>query len=322
MNEDRPPLDVLVAGPAYCDLVFADLDDLPAPGTERFADSFLVTAGGSAITAVALARLGRRVGLVADLGDDAFGEVVREVLDAEGVDTRWLRTAAGVSTPVTAVLSTPRDRSFVTHLPQVTAPPEIAAALAGSGARHLHIAGFPVARALPSAVDIAHAAGATASFDPGWDEAALADASVRNMAKEADVLLPNRLEAVRLVDGQAHTTAADALAMLSVMRDRGITVVKDGSHGAVAYAEGKTLWTDSPVVHAIDPTGAGDVFDAGFLDAWMDGAELEMSLRMGAACGAHAVTLLGGPIAAPTPGQRDALLATLSESLPNPGGAQ
>lgn len=294
---------VLVTGPAYCDLVFAGLAELPEPGTEVFAPRFLLTAGGSAITAVALARLGRTVGLAADLGDDAFGTIIHDLLEREGVDTTWLRIRAGHPTPVTAVLSTPADRAFVTHLPAASSPLDLADALAGSAASHLHIAGFPVALSTPDAVEIAHRSGATASFDPGWDEMALADRKVRRVAEAVDVLLPNRLEATRLIDRDPSLEAITALQILADARAGLITVVKDGPRGATGSDGHGPLHVDSPVVHAVDPTGAGDVFDAGFLDAWLDGASLEACLRRGTACGAHAVTGLGGAPSAPTRSQ-------------------
>jgi Sugar kinases, ribokinase family len=55
----------------------------------------------------------------------------------------------------------------------------------------------------------------------------------------------------------------------------------------------------------VDATGAGDVFDAGFLDAWLDGRGLLSALREAAFCGAQAVTQLGGASAAPTRSERD-----------------
>ncbi|MDZ7802267.1 MAG: carbohydrate kinase family protein [Trueperaceae bacterium] len=180
-SRDAP---VLVAGPAYCDLLFSGLDAVPDLGTERFARGFAVQAGGSAITAVALARLGRPVALLADLGDDALGEAVLRVLAAEGVATAWVRRRAGDATPVTAVLSTPQDRAFVTHLPDPGDAPDLAGALRASGASHLHVAGFPFVRARPDAATLAAQAGATTSFDPGWDEAALAEPAVRALAAD------------------------------------------------------------------------------------------------------------------------------------------
>lgn len=295
-------VDVLVCGPAYCDLLFAGLEALPALGTERFAQGFLITAGGSAITAVALRRLGRRVGLLADVGADAHGEVVRRVLRHEQVETGWLRERPDAPTPVTAVLSTPGDRAFVTYLAPDAEPPDLEDALVASGARHVHVGGFPAALRIPHLVDVARRQGATVSFDPGWDERALDHPRVRELATRCDVLLPSRNEALRLADlvDDGPDAASHAAAALARLRSAGVTVVKDGARGAWGAAPGARAHAVPPPVTPRDPTGAGDVFDAGFLDAWLAGEPLAACLRRGAACGARAVTAHGGTAAAPT----------------------
>ncbi len=294
---------VIVAGPVYCDLLFAGLSGLPALGEECFAERFLVSAGGSAITAIALRRLGRPVRLVARVGADAHGRLIREALAREGLDTRWLAEHCDVATPLTVVLSTPADRAFVTYLDEravATALDDLLVeVLDEPPARHLHVAGFPLAQRHPDVVERAHAAGLTVSFDPGWDESALATPAVRRVALGADILLPNRLEACRLL-GLADTTSAhSALEALANQRPDGITVVKDGAVGAHGAAGGQRAFAPPPRVRVVDPTGAGDVFDAGFLDAYLEGHALETCLKHGARCGALATTAFGGATAAP-----------------------
>lgn len=312
-----PATEVLVLGPAYCDLLFAGLEAIPELGTERFASGFLTTAGGSAITAVALRRLGRHVALVADVGDDPHGGVIREVLRREHVDARWLRVRDDAPTPVTAVLSTPEDRAFVTHLPAPGEPPELDDVLAASGARHLHVGGFPVALAVPGLMATAHRRGVTVSFDPGWDERALRDPRVLALATACDLLMPSRSEAVRLADLDDGADAERALSTLVATRPNGTTIVKDGPRGAIASDPQGTARIASPTVVAVDPTGAGDVFDAGFLDAWLGGAPLDACLRTGAICGARAVTAHGGASAAPYRAEIDRLLAETGEDVGN-----
>jgi sugar/nucleoside kinase (ribokinase family) len=61
-------------------------------------------------------------------------------------------------------------------------------------------------------------------------------------------------------------------------------------------------------VEAIDTTGAGDSFNAGFLHRWLAGAPLVECLRLGAACGALSTRGLGGTAAQPTLAEADALV--------------
>jgi sugar/nucleoside kinase (ribokinase family) len=293
---------VMVAGPVYCDLVFGGLDRLPRLGEERFAPTFRVTVGGSAITAIALRRLGHVVTLASEVGDDDLGVVVRRLLAAEDVDLSGLHVRSDAATAVTAALSTTADRAFVTYLAPAAPDVDLARVLEASGAAHLHVGGFPVALAHPDLVGRAHALGVTVSFDPGWDEGALADPLVRRWAGAADVLLPNRLEAERLVDARPGPAEGDARAVLDRLaanRADLVTVVKDGAHGAWAAQGERHVFAPAPNVSVLDTTGAGDVFDAGFLDAWWRGEGLEASLRQGVHCGALATTAYGGATAAP-----------------------
>ena len=292
---------VLVTGPVYCDLVFGDVARLPDWGEEVFAPRFTLAPGGSAITAVALARLGHQVALAANVGDDALGVTLRGALERHGIDVSWLTTRAGGATPVTAAIACSVDRAFVTHLGVGGEPVDVAAALDGHRAAHLHVAGFPAVLATPGIADQARAAEATLSFDPGWDERALTHPDVRALLRDADIALPNRSEAACLLDAEGELSAEVLVARLAAQRGAGVSVVKDGPGGAWgATSDGARVHSPSPAVHAVDPTGAGDVFDAGFLDAWWEGAPLEHCLQRGAWFGARATTCYGGVDAAPT----------------------
>ena len=81
-----------------------------------------------------------------------------------------------------------------------------------------------------------------------------------------DLLLPNRAEAVALGGDDDPRAAAAGLAA------RGpLTVVKDGPAGAWAVSpDGEVAEFSGTPLRAVDTTGAGDTFDAAFLDAWLD----------------------------------------------------
>lgn len=307
---DEARLDVLVVGPSYCDLTFTGLGALPVAGRERFADALHLTAGGSAITAIALARLGRRVALLDDVGDDPHGRVVVDALTQEGVGTEFLRRD-GRGTAVTVVMPLDGDRAFLTHLPSdgPHGPLDLARALRASRPRWVHVAGTAPARTHPDLMTLARRERAKVAFDPGWHDEDLDAPDVRALARECDVLLPNRAEAVRLAglpDVAAENAAEIALARLAQARPRGVTVVKDGARGAWGFSPdaGDMRHGSVPPVQVVDATGAGDVFDAAFLDAWMDAATLDAAtldraLTFGAAAGAAAVGRIGGATGAP-----------------------
>lgn len=287
-----------MAGPVYCDLVFGRMDELPELGTEVFAPELLLTAGGSAITAVALRRLGVSVALAADIGDDLAGETVRAALADENVSGEHLLVHRGSSTPITAVLSTHRDRAFVTHLPLYPNGYDLPAILAATRPRHLHVAGFPVALTQTELLTTATQLRTTTSFDPGWDPSALASPDVKELALTCDVFLPSLNEAREIVAKPSLSTL-EAAKVLCEQRAGRLTIVKDGPRGAVA-TQGDTVLTADPLeVEVVDTTGAGDVFDAVFLAAWLSDRPLEECLRRAAVGGSLAVTASGGFTAAP-----------------------
>ncbi|HEY8527932.1 MAG TPA: PfkB family carbohydrate kinase [Acidimicrobiales bacterium] len=98
---------VLVAGAAVIDHIHA-VDRIPEAGTSIQARSYQAQPGGKGLNqAVAAARLGLTVQLVATVGDDEGGRQVLDYLEEEGVGTDLIRVVPGASTPVTTVLVTP-----------------------------------------------------------------------------------------------------------------------------------------------------------------------------------------------------------------------
>lgn len=289
--------DVLVYGPLFCDLIFTALPQMPELGKEVYAGGFTLAVGGSAIVAAALHRLGSNVGLIADLGSDPMSRVVSDLLDDLGLDQRLIRRHDYPLPQVTAALSFPQDRAFVSRFVRPETPRDLRALLAAHPARHIHVCGFLALEETPDVVDLAHKAGMTASLDVGWDEQALRDPVLRKAISSVDIFMPSKGElcAVMQTD-DAEAALSQAVAMLP----DGVVVVKDGCHGAIACQLGVCERVDALPVKPVDTTGAGDSFDAGFLYAWLQGLPLVDCLRYGNVCGGLATTAAGGAVAAPT----------------------
>ena len=109
-------LDLLVIGDCNPDVVVMGEDVTPAFGQqEKLVDSASMVIGGSAsIMAVAAARLGLRVALVAAVGADAAGEFMIGRLAAEGVDTTGIVIRPDLTTALTVVLAQGSDRAILT----------------------------------------------------------------------------------------------------------------------------------------------------------------------------------------------------------------
>jgi sugar/nucleoside kinase (ribokinase family) len=303
---------VLVVGDANPDLVLRG-DVVPRFGQaeQLLEDASLVVGGSAAITAHGLARLDRPVALVAAVGEDTFGERLRGELSQAGIDISRVVVRPGLPTGLTVVLSRGEDRAMLTLTGAIDSltPSEVLAAVEDprGGARHLHLASLylqpGLAAGLPDVLRTAHEAGLTTSVDTNDDPTGQWD-GIDALLAHLDVLLPNRAEAIALGRDQDPRRAAATLAA------RGpLVVVKQGSVGAFAVTpDGEVVEVDAVSRPPVDTTGAGDTFDAAFLDAWMDDAPLRTALRRAVAAGSLSVGATGGTAGQPTRDQIDRAL--------------
>lgn len=287
--------DVLVYGPLFVDLIFTGLDEMPALGTEIFADTFTMTVGGSAIVAAGLQKLGAKVGLAADLGNDPLSKVAGQLLEQLNIDQTFIRVHPQPLTQLTVALSFPQDRAFITRFEKPESPIDLETILQEHAVKHVHIGSFLGAFDVPDACQIAHQHGATISLDPGWDEAALRDPRLHQMMTELDYFLPSRSELCFMMDTDDMQIA---LSRALQQMKRGEIIMKNGAEGAIAATDNLIVSTLS--VTPIDTTGAGDAFDAGFLYALTQGYPLKDCLHYGTVCGALTTTAIGGAEGTPT----------------------
>jgi ribokinase len=327
----RPPpagardFDLLVVGEINPDVVVADPHPRPVFGqAERRVEAIRLTIGSSsAITACGAARLGLRVAIVGVVGDDALGRFVVAAIAERGVDVRRVRVDPSLPTGASVVLSGGDDRAILTSegaIGAVTAADVPAELLAR--ARHLHVGSWFLQRSLwPDGARLfaaAREAGLTTSLDPNWDPAERWAPGLSQVLPHLDVVLPNATEAglIAGVAGAEPGTAGMALARMGVGSSSGagpLVVVKAGAAGAVAAtSDGVAASTTAYPIEAVDSTGAGDSFDAGFLDAWLAGAPVGDAVRRAAVCGALSTQAIGGTEAQPTRAELDAALATWS----------
>jgi sugar/nucleoside kinase (ribokinase family) len=278
-------IDLLVVGDCNPDLILSGGDVVPEFGQwEKVVDDMrLVPGGSSTIVAAGAARLGLPTSLVAAVGDDLFGRFMLDAMAERGVDTGGCVIRADVATGLTVALTRGDDRAIL------TAPGAIATLRAEDvdgvrlrRATHLHVGSYFLLEGLRPGlgelVRTARAAGATVSLDPQGDPAGGWDGGMRDLLPSIDVLFVNETEAAAIDGARA-----------------GLVVVKRGARGASAGG----VDVAPPAVDAVDATGAGDSFDAGFLAAWLAGEPVEQALRLGCACGALSTRALGGTAAQP-----------------------
>jgi sugar/nucleoside kinase (ribokinase family) len=274
---------ILCAGRLYCDLVFADVPRMPTPGTEVFAPSLSLHAGGGAfITGANLAALGHPAWQFSILPAAPFDAIVLADMARYGVDATACQPAgAGIDPQITVATTSAGDRAFLTRA-DGPAIPDIDSVNFADFA-HLHIGELRTVQDFPALLDRARVAGLTVSLDCGWQDDF--DPEVADLIAAVDVFLPNESEAAALTALGVPEACAP------------LTVVKSGHKGACARAKADSAWTFRPIttpVKVLDATGAGDAFNAGFLSRWLDRAPLDQCLAHGNACGGAAVQARGG----------------------------
>jgi len=288
-------LDVVAVGELNPDLILGGMSGPPRLGREILAEHCAFTLGSStALCAANLAALGLSVGIVGKVGADDFGEFVVKRLDQRGIDTSRVIRDAAVRTGITVSLAYPEDRAMLTfagamaHLAAEDVDSEYLAS-----ARHLHVSSLFLQRDLqPGCAELLRrmkARGLTISLDPGWDPAETWDAGIENLYGFLDIFFVNRVEAVALGKDREWRRAAGRLAKRTPL-----LVVKGGPDGASVIQD--EHWEEHPGfrVDAMDPTGAGDAFNAGFLFGYLAGWPRATCLTWGNACGAMTVRQSGG----------------------------
>lgn len=284
------PFDVIALGETMIALA------PPAGASIRTAAQLLVDhAGAESNTCVGLARLGFHVAWVSRLGADAAGDRILDALAAEGpgsIETRWVRRdasrptglmikepGAGVRYYRSASAASELSPGDLTHVPVAEARAVLVTgvtALIGPEPQAAGLTLLTAARGL-RIVD--------PNLRPGlWGSDRRAEL-VAPFLENCDLLLTGAHELGELI-GEGE---GEALARRAAARGPREIVVRDAaSIGALADGVWRTL--DIRRDGAVDPIGAGDAFNAGYIAVRLRGGSIEDALRNGARCGAAVIS--------------------------------
>jgi sugar/nucleoside kinase (ribokinase family) len=286
-------LDIAIVGEINLDLILYGLPQQMPTERELLASDFAITLGSSsAILAHNLAALGSRVGFITMVGDDSFGILALQRLRERGVDLS--RVAHGPKSGVTFILPHGAERHILTYPGTISELrfEEIDLEYLSS-ARHFHMSSlFLQHQLLPHVPELFRrmkSAGLTTSLDTNDDPDDRWGEIVDEVLPYVDVLMPNEREAIKIARANDLETALTILAQKVPT-----VVVKMGASGALAIREGNRFSAPAVQVTVVDPIGAGDSFDAGFLHQFLQGADLATCLAHGNLCGAFSTTASGG----------------------------
>lgn len=317
MDAEARSLDMVTFGETMVQLVPQER------GRLRHATRFHRRIGGAeSNTAIALSRLGHRAGWASRVGDDEFGACVRAFVAGEGVDTTHV--IADESAPTAVYFKERRgpggtnvyyyrEASAGSRLSPGDLDPDYVAS-----ADYLLVTGITLAlspscrKTVEHAIDVARVSDVRVVLDPNvrrklWDEQTAREVLLE-LVGDVDCLLATRDE-LELLTGLDDVEEASR-----TVQDRGVrqVVVRMGEEGAVAFEGSHRVDRPAMDVEAVEPVGAGDAFNAGFLSGQLRGWSLDRSVRLGTVLGGLAVTVPGDVEGLPTRAEADAYLDGLS----------
>jgi D-tagatose-1,6-bisphosphate aldolase subunit GatZ/KbaZ len=259
--------------------------------------------GAPAIFADASARIGTRTGFVGSAGNDGFGQLLRNRFSRDGIDSKLIKSVSNKSTGCAFVsYDTSGGRKFIFHIAGTASDrlPSLTQALRyASSFRHFHIMGcsLSISRSMrDTCLALARyvkESGGSVSLDPNLRPELLSAEECRSIlmpvVQLSDIVLPSGGEASLLVHEPDGDLACQRLIDMGVK----IVVLKLGEMGCRVFTRETTIEVPGFKVKAIDPTGAGDCFDAGFISGYLDNLPIEYSALLASAMGALAASRMG-----------------------------
>ncbi len=308
-------LDILAVGTALVDSIIKGFDPKPVSASGYRAASGSLNAGGEAVNeAIAAAKLGMQTGILCSLGVDTAGDMLMDVLHRGGVDTsRVLRDEAHPTPVTTMFVHDDGTRKSITngahrynfrpdhHLDRLTGA---RAVILGS----LFRAPFDDPDVALTVAKTVKAEGALLVADtklPNFTPLTLDD--LRDVLPLIDYITPNEDEA------KFYTGQTEPEAMAEVFLEAGVknVILKLGAKGCYFQNKTEKFALSALPIRAVDATGAGDNFVAGFTAARLWGSDHESAMRFANACGAICTTAVGAGTALQNREQVSALLAKM-----------
>jgi ribokinase len=270
------------------------VSSIPKSGETILGSEIVVGAGGKgANQAIAASRAGAATTMIGACGDDADGQLVRDSLAQQGVDTQHVHVVAG--SPTGRALITVDDQGGNTIVVSPGANTLLAAEDVGAGLRSMNAGDLLLLQLETPEPLVRHAARRAA--DAGGVvvlNAAPVPGSIDGLFDDVDLLIVNEHELAGITGLLGNQAARDDDLALLAAASHATVVCTAGSDGAYVMHENRVDHVKAPAVHAVDTTAAGDTF-IGYLAAGLarDRADLIGAIETATGAAALAVTREG-----------------------------
>jgi ribokinase len=295
------PPSIIVVGSLNMDFV-AKVERLPLPGETVLGGGFRTIPGGKgANQACAAGRLGGRVRMIGRVGDDVFGEQLRNSLEADGVDVAAVWSTDAAPSGVALILL---DASGVNQIVVAAGANgcltrlDVESALGGADGGYLLLQLETPLETVAAAATIGRRLGMTVILDP-----APARALPPSLLACVDILTPNESEALVLLGRREAAVPLDeAPDVARALRDLGVgtAILKLGEQGAFLSSASAEQHFAAPKVDVVDATAAGDTFNGGLAVALAEGKTIGDAIAFANAAASLSVTRFGAQASIPT----------------------
>jgi sugar/nucleoside kinase (ribokinase family) len=295
-QNDHAAPGLTIIGDICIDLILGSVDGWPAIGTETLMERSEMRAGGSAgNTALAMRYLGAPCRLYSEVGNDSFGGWLAQQFADVSTDLHGCDAATSIST---GIIHACGERTFFTtrgHLEklcwqdigrQIDRAPHPGAIALLTGVFLLPRMRAVYGEIIKSLRDLGYQIALDTGWpSDGWSEATRAE--VLGWVAASDHILLNEIEVNALAGENNLDRAMQRLA--PALRPNATLVAKTGPKGAVGLQAGSRVASAAPLVQPFDTIGAGDSFNAGYLNARLGGASLGEALDAGCRTAARVI---------------------------------
>lgn len=290
---------IIVIGSTNTDMV-VKAAKLPFPGETILGGEFFMFPGGKgANQAVAAARLGGQVTLVARTGNDVFGKQAVGQFQKEGIDTRFIITDEENPSGVALIMVDAKGENVIAVAP---------GANASLSERDINQA-IPYLQSVEVAllqleIPLAVVVYAVQQLRESQKKVILNPAPAQLLPDELldslYLITPNETEA-EILTGIRVTDLATAEQAARALREKGVrqVVITLGAKGAYVHTDQVATLIEAPQVQAVDTTAAGDVFNGALAVAIAGDAAIEAAVRFACRAAALSVTRMGAQASAP-----------------------
>ncbi len=290
---------IVVVGSSNTDMIIK-LERAPRAGETVLGGEFLTAAGGKgANQAVAAARAGGRVSLVARVGRDLFGDQAITGFVEDGIDVAYVTRDRHQASGVALIFVARNGENSIAVAGGANgqlSPADVRKAAGTIGRAKIVLMQLEVPLSTVSAAArLAFSRGARVILNP-----APAQRLPDDLLRHVSILTPNESEA-ELLTGVKLNGAAGAEKAAIKLRRRGVqtVILTLGAQGALVVDESGTKLIPGFKVKALDTTAAGDTFNGALAVALTEGQPIERAVRFANAAAAISVTRWGAQPSAP-----------------------